>query len=164
MKYKVGDKVRVRRDLVVGNSYTMEDGDRNSYIADMKDVAEANDYVLTINYEDGQYTVEEDKLGYSWTDGMFEGLVTNTEKFESCNTELTDREKFKGWMRKLSSLNDWDKTWNAFNNLTVLKPDDDVYKGQLKIVTDYLFGVEKKKMTKAQIEAELGYEIEIVEE
>ena len=156
MKYKIGDKVRIRKDLVVNNDYGCD-----GYIEEMDDIAKENDYILTIEdcvFNNTEYTMVEDSECCSWTDEMIEGLVTD-EMIE----KPTDREKFEGWMRNLSSLDGWDKTWDAFNNLTVLEPDDDEYKGQLKIVTDYLFGEEKKKMTKAEIEKELGYEIEIVE-
>ena len=77
--------------------------------------------------------------------------------------EPTDREKFEECMRKLSSLNGSSTEWRAFDNLTLFNPDEANYEDYLKVVSNYLFG-EPKKMTKAEIEAELSYKIEIVEE
>lgn len=161
MKYKIGDKVRIRRDLVVNNDYGCD-----CYIEEMDDIAKENDYILTIEecvFNNTEYIMVEGSEGCSWTDEMIEGLVTD-EMIE----EPTDREKFEGWMRKLSRLDSKDDTWKAFDRLTYLEADDVEDKGDfekaLKLVADYLFGVEKKKMTKAEIEAELGYSIEIVEE
>lgn len=163
MKYKVGDKVRIRRDLKVGNFY-----DEWLLTDEMEEDIKSNDYILTISkayiaydnktpvYNYKKNTLRMD-LCSKWelTESMIEGLV---------ETELTDREKFEGWMRKLSSSDSLGRQWIAFNNLTMLEPNDDEYESNLEIVSDFLFGVVKKNMTKAEIEAELGYEIEIVEE
>jgi hypothetical protein len=67
-------------------------------------------------------------------------------------------------MKKLSNLDSNTDTWRAFDRLTYLNEDEKEFKEAFNIVADYLFGTEKKKMTKAEIEAELGYKIEIVEE
>lgn len=147
MKYKIGDKVRIRRDLVAGKRY----GD-NTYIDTMEWDAKSHDYVLTINkytWNNTQYSMVES--GFNWTEEMIEGLA-----------ELTDRQKFEGWMRKLSSLPYDNKVWHAFNYIVITEPDKDGYDDKLKIVSDFLFA-EKKKMTKGEIEKELGYKIEIVE-
>ena len=154
MKYNIGDKVRIRKDLVAGKTYGC-----NTYIDKMNRIAKNFDYILTIGgYNDNktQYTMDENggSPTWYWTDEMIEGLVEE---------QPTDREKFERWMRYLSSLDGCCKTYDAFNNLTMLEPDDDEYEDNLKTVSDYLFGIAKKKMTVAEIEAELGYEIEIVE-
>lgn len=154
MKYKIGDKVRIKKDLVVNNDYGYD-----CYIEEMDDIAKENDYILTIEdcvFNNTEYIMVEDSEGCSWTDEMIEGLVTD-EMIE----EPTDREKFEGWMRKLSSLKSEDRVWNAFNYCVTTEPNKRGYEDELKIISDYLFA---KKMTKAEIEAELGYSIEIVEE
>lgn len=154
MKYKIGDKVRIKKDLVVNNDYGYD-----CYIEEMDDIAKENDYILTIEdcvFNNTEYIMVEDSEGCSWTDEMIEGLVTD-EMIE----EPTDREKFEGWMRKLSSLKGEDRVWNAFNYCVTTEPNKRGYEDELKIISDYLFA---KKMTKAEIEAELGYSIEIVEE
>jgi hypothetical protein len=148
MKYKIGDKVRIKKDLVVEKAY----GD-NTYIGKMDTIAKNFDYILTIkgyNFNRTQYVMLEDGEMWNWTEEMIEGLYI----------EPTDREKFEECMRKLSSLKSEDRVWNAFNHCVTTEPDEDGYEDELKIISDYLFG---KKMSKTEIEKELGYKIEIVE-
>lgn len=151
MKYKVGDKVKIKKNLIVGNGYG---GD--TYVEDMEEIAKDYDYILTVSkvfdcYGDNiEYLMAEDN-GWYWIDEMIEGLA-----------EPTDREKFEGWIRKLSSLAYDDVVWQAFNYIVTSDPEERGYDDRLKIISDFLFT--KKKMTKTEIEAELGYEIEIVEE
>ena len=68
MKYKVGDKVRVRRDLQIGTPY-----------GDWLFSSGMNDYkgkVVTISGTyPNKYRVREDKERWVWTDEMLEGLV-----------------------------------------------------------------------------------------
>lgn len=65
MKYKVGDKVRIRKDLVTGGSYGC-----SVAVDDMTDMAGS---VVTIESVGSiGYYIEEDPDGYCWTDEMFE--------------------------------------------------------------------------------------------
>jgi hypothetical protein len=67
MKYKVGDKVRVRKDLAVGSNYG-----RERFVENMKSFIGK---VVTIsNVSDAEYMILEDD-SYGWTDEMFEGLA-----------------------------------------------------------------------------------------
>lgn len=68
MKYKVGDKVRVRRDLKNDVSYGSQ--------CTVEEMMDYKGNVVTIS-EVGQtcYQIEGDEEGWSWTDEMFEGLV-----------------------------------------------------------------------------------------
>lgn len=79
MKYKVGDKVRVRRDLQIRTHY-------EDYIF----VSGMNDYkgsVVTISkVYSTYYCIEEDIENWMWTDEMFEGLA---------DEELTAEEAIK---------------------------------------------------------------------
>ena len=68
MKYKVGDKVRVRKDLVIDSCYGREDfvGEMKSFIGK----------IVTINrVMDEEYMILEDDGDYAWTEEMFEGLA-----------------------------------------------------------------------------------------
>lgn len=68
MKYKVGDKVRIREDLVIGGNYG-----GSVAVDDMEDMGGS---VVTIERVGNLgYYIEEDPDGYCWTDEMFEGLV-----------------------------------------------------------------------------------------
>lgn len=66
MKYKVGDKVRIREDLVMGGDYG-----GSVAVDDMADMAGS---VVTIERvgERFGYCIEEDPDDYCWTDEMFE--------------------------------------------------------------------------------------------
>ena len=161
MKYKVGDRVKIRKDLVVDEYY-----DEWCFTEEMERDVKSNDYILTISeaytaydenipvyrYEEDTHRTNSQIHKWELTESMIEGLAEPP----------TDREKFEGWMRKLSSLG-VDETWNAFNYCVTHKPDNYDYDAKLKVLSDYLFDT-KKKMTKTEIEAELGYSIEIVEE
>lgn len=73
MRYKVGDKVRVRGDLIVGKRY-------GQYFN--KDMAKLINKVITIRkvVNKNFYKIEEDAY-YCWTDEMFEPVVvTNWDK------------------------------------------------------------------------------------
>ncbi len=63
MKYKVGDKVRIREDLVVGGNYG-----GYTVVDDMTDMVGS---VATIETVVG-YCIKEDPNHYFWTDEMFE--------------------------------------------------------------------------------------------
>ena len=79
-KFKVGDKVRIRKDLRRGERYYMEDGvDHNCVTPDMLELCDKIVTVVRIAY-DNQYIIEFDgvKNEYHWTDEMFEGLATET--------------------------------------------------------------------------------------
>lgn len=65
MKYKVGDKVRIREDLVMGGNYG------GSVAVD--DMVDMGGNVVTIERVGNLgYYIEEDPDGYCWTDEMFE--------------------------------------------------------------------------------------------
>ena len=68
MKYKVGDKVRVRSDLKNDVSYGSQ--------CTVEEMMDYKGNVVTIS-EVGQtcYQIEGDEEGWSWTDEMLEGLV-----------------------------------------------------------------------------------------
>ena len=72
MKYKVGDKVRVRSGLQINRSYGAY-----TFVSGMSDykgsVVAISEVYLTC------YCIEEDKGIWKWTDEMFEGLAALTE-------------------------------------------------------------------------------------
>lgn len=80
MKYKVGDKVRVREDLIVDAMY----GDENVYFR--SDMACYKGQIVTISrVGDYFYKIEEDPFYYSWTDEMFEDVSDDENKARTVN-------------------------------------------------------------------------------
>jgi hypothetical protein len=77
MKYKIGDKVRVKGELCQCKQYYMDD----SFIADVvtEDMKYLCGKVVTISDYTGilgrKYEVVEDEHGRMWTDEMFEDEV-----------------------------------------------------------------------------------------
>lgn len=88
MKYKVGDKVRVRRDLRISTNY----GDY-MFVSGMDDYKGS---VVTISdVFSNVYYIKEDKGKWGWTDELFEGLAED---------ELTAEEAIKIQAEICSSL------------------------------------------------------------
>ena len=80
LKYKIGDRVKVRSDLELYKTYSMENNPfTNTVTADM---LKWQGKVVTIRHVGDQYALEE--IGYSWTDDMFEGLAIEYELPKDC--------------------------------------------------------------------------------
>ena len=77
MRYKVGDKVKVRKDLVVDKDYGGVD-----FIDDM---VQFKGKIVTIESVDCDcYFIKENKFEfkYGWVDEMLEPVITNWDKVE----------------------------------------------------------------------------------
>lgn len=107
MRYKVGDKVRVRQDLAVGENY-------GGYFFS-RGMEEFKGKILTIeNVVCDCYFIEEDKFGfkYSWTGEMLEPVITNWDKVKE-ELNLEDFIKRSGIcsaihrVRKENNCNGW---------------------------------------------------------
>ena len=74
MRFKVGDKVRVRKDLKVGNRYYMDDKKEDiGFVFGMKEFLGK---IVTISgFCCGMYDIKESN--HSWTDEMFEPVCNN---------------------------------------------------------------------------------------
>lgn len=157
MKYKVGDKVKVRDDLKVYDYY-------GCYMM-TNIMSNFSGKEVTIDYVSNTfYTIEEDENAYRWTDEMFEDV----------KDDEAETAKFRAFLEEVANLDadDYDKEYAMLKDIV-----DCGYNAHYKDKYDYDEAVnglcnfyrkfkptEKKKMTKAEIEAELGYKIEIVEE
>lgn len=85
-KYKVGDVVRVREDLVEGEVYYDEDGDRrNDVTSEMMDLA--GQEVTIVDETTWGYELKEDAYKYGWTDEMFAGLASDVKDGENAADE-----------------------------------------------------------------------------
>lgn len=81
MEYKIGDKVRIRKDLIVDEYYGKEHF--------MLEMAKFRGKIVTIksSYYIG-YQIKEDKTGWCWTDEMIECKVNEQVIFKGNKTTL----------------------------------------------------------------------------
>lgn len=90
MNYKVGDKVRVRKDLVVDRDYGGVD-----FIDDM---VQFKGKIVTIKRADIKfYCIEGDKGEFAWTDEMLEPVVTNWDKVKEGAKEALEKMNVNNW-------------------------------------------------------------------
>lgn len=100
MKYKVGDKVRVRKDLEVGNMY-------GGYtFVDSMNEFKGKELTIRKLYP-SSYELIEDKGEYGWTDEMLEPTkpsLLDVINFMHPNLDLKEGEEFKieGYRHKYS--------------------------------------------------------------
>lgn len=73
MKYKVGNRVRVRRDLEEGKCY-----DNCLVVSEMAKLAGEIVTISKVNEDIERYSIEEDCI-WAWNEEMFEGLVPFTK-------------------------------------------------------------------------------------
>lgn len=70
MRYNIGDKVRVRKDLKIDQHYCMENGKEDKFLDEM---AQFRGKIVTIGgVFFGKYLIKEDHSNWFWTDEMFE--------------------------------------------------------------------------------------------
>ena len=80
-KYKVGEKVVIRKDLIANedNWYAMEDGEADDSVTEaMVVIANSRDFV-TIKEVFEKYLIAEDNGDWCWTDGMIAGLYEDPQ-------------------------------------------------------------------------------------
>ena len=97
MKYKVGDKVRVRDDIEVYREYKMEDSKELAWIN--PEMLKFKGEILTITEinQYGKYSVKEDNELWSWTDEMFSGLAVSRPKIViTTDGKTTTAKMYKG--------------------------------------------------------------------
>jgi hypothetical protein len=153
MKYKVGDKVKVRDDLVVDYKYGSD-----AFVDGMSALKGKVVTIKTCFTSRDKYAIE--GSDYAWTDEMFEDDSEEIAKFRAFLEEVADYrsdEYMEQYLRLsyimgIGEVDDDEKMDEAVNKLC------DFYK------TFTPTKETKKKMTKAEIEDALGYKIEIVEE
>lgn len=85
MKHKVGDKVKIRKNLKANVNYGT-----TVAVEEMVELAGKTATIECVNedcYGDIFYHLEEDKNGWYWTDDMFEDAVTNADKIRNMSDE-----------------------------------------------------------------------------
>jgi len=177
MRFKVGDKVRVKTDLITNREY-------NDGCMCQKEMTALRGKVVTIrgfNSDHTRYLVLEDLGGWCWTDEMFEpvgfnkNLLTDGVIVKCRNNDLYIMlgERLigpTGWLRVSDYDNDLkirysDPEWDI---VTIYRPDKpynieslfDV--GYLQLIAER--PEEVKEMTLAEVCKELGYNVKIVKE
>lgn len=170
MRFKVGDKVRVREDLVIHKAYG------SAIFVDCMD--EFKGKIVTIDESfssknGDRYRIKE--TGYNWSEEMLEPYFKTNNKVkilkDECNKEYIDL---------IVSQNDYEFNVQFYLDRITVGDKEIVekresfgdipmslYPRELEVSFDlktYNYKKLKKKMTKKEIEKELGCEIEIVEE
>ena len=80
MKYKVGDKVRVRDDLELGKWYSMNNHTFSDFVNSKMITFKGKEVTILADNCFGMYRIKEDNGEYHWTDEMFSGLATSLPK------------------------------------------------------------------------------------
>lgn len=144
MKYKVGDKVRVRRDLENDVSYGSQ--------CTVEEMMDYKGNVVTIS-EVGQtcYQIEGDEEGWSWTDEMLEGLVEELTAEEAIRLKCEMCESISCSECKFSRLNNGE---NLFCNKFLEKYPEQV----VEILKQW-----RKDHEKKEVETEITLCVLIIE-
>lgn len=82
MKYKVGDKVRIRKDLNINKEYNGVNVNEEMMSWEGEEVT-----ISEVLAEDNGYEIEEDDGYFLWTDSMFEDAMTNADKIRNMRDE-----------------------------------------------------------------------------
>jgi hypothetical protein len=177
MKFKVGDKVRVRKDLVDEQKYGGQ-----CFVYDM---SKFMDKIATIkSVYNSCYCIEEDGGEWFWTDEMFESNVINcftkADLKDGMVVEYRDGDRRMVMGNKFISdfgfafLHNFTNTLEGkcFDSMTI----DKIYKSSSHTLDGYFKNYNLtliwkrpteepiKEMTVAEIEKELGYKVKIKSE
>ena len=173
MKYKVGDKVRIRKDLKSKRA----DGSYEDYgIAVNKDMEKLAGKVVTIKcVNERLYTIEE--YSYVWTDKMFEdyadeGYAGKPSKEELFNMPMGTKIITDKGCKYVYDKENFAKQDALIDNYDIddnLNLTNDSYYGTKIVevqIPEYktVWKEAPRKMTLKEIEALVGYPVEIVEE
>lgn len=82
MKHKVGDKVRIRKDLRIDKEH-----DEVSVVDEMGTWIGEEVTISKVLAEDNGYGIKEDDGYFLWTDSMFEDAMTNADKIRNMSDE-----------------------------------------------------------------------------
>lgn len=96
MKYKVGDKVKVREDLSTKDAY-----DGCSFVPEMKLFLGETVTIHKVCGNINRYEIKEDHGAWYWTDSMFEPLES-----ENSTDEINDSEEWVLCIDDINKLND----------------------------------------------------------
>ena len=171
MKYKVGDKVRVKKELKEGDDFDI-------YVSE--EMAKYAGKIVTIarkskNYGNStRYEIEEERF-WDWTEDMFEDSIKPTKEEllkmpigTIIKTDSKEHNIFAKVGKNDFCNDDVDHIENCNINddlsLDVYFANEIVEIQEPAYTTIYKKNTEIKEMTVKQIEKELGYSIKIIEE
>jgi hypothetical protein len=121
MKYKVGDKVRVREDLIHGREY----GGITFYMDGCKGKIVTISFVCSSNY----YEIAEDEDKWNWTDEMFEDIVENKNKKYKVGDKVKIREDLVADEEygEIDYISDMDKWKGKIVTISFVDNDNNCY-------------------------------------
>ena len=166
MKFKVGEKVKIKKNLKKGYDFKY-------YVADeMEKFKGKTVTIYSVNSK--AYRIEEDNMNWEWTEDMLEGLaiITKEELFKMpLGTIIKTDEKEHNIFVKVGENDFYNDDADHIESCDV---NDDLslkYFGN-KIIeiqepnytTIYKEDKQVKEMTIAEIEKELGYPIKVIKE
>ena len=178
MKFKVGDKVRVKNDLIRWHTYG-----GYTYTGGMEEMI--GDKVATISHVDHgrreHYHLAGDSMYYCWTDEMLE--LAEEKQFTKADlkpgmvVENCDGTRYLFVNDKFANVNEWsdskryndDLTHSVYDNLHIVKVyistgytlDTMLSNRSLTLIWERKEPV--KEMTVAEIEKQLGHKVKIVD-
>ena len=167
MKFKVGEKVKIKKNLKEGYGFKY-------YVADeMEKFKGKTVTIYSVNSE--AYRIEEDNMSWDWTEDMFEGLaiITKEELFKmpigtKITTDLEENNIFVKVGENDFCNNDCDHI--EYDNIKEDLSLDYYKEGKIieiqepNYTTIYKEDKQVKEMTIAEIEKELGYPIKVIKE
>lgn len=117
MKYKVGDKVRIRSDLEVGERYGSK-----AFTKNMEQFKEKLVTIINVGYIDKTYYIKEDDMNFFWTDEMIECKV-----YDNID-EFWDDWKNKKVGIRFNSDNEFSSFINDYNfkHFNITRPTPDI--------------------------------------
>lgn len=171
MKFKIGDKVRIRKDLKEGDSFEV-------YVTDRMEEFAGKIVTITKAWKNNgeRYEIKEDMNSYTWSEDMFENSTKPTKEellaMPIGTIIKTDREKNNVYIKvgKNDFCNDYADHIEDVNIEDDLTINCDYYGNKIAEIqeptynTIYKADKEVKEMTIAEIEKELGYPIKVIKE
>ena len=171
MKFKVGDRVRIRKDLKKGDSFEIYVTDEMEELAgEIVTITQVNKSLISV-----RYVIDKDDGIFSWSEDMFEDLAkpTKEELFKmpigtKITTDLEENNIFVKVGENDFCNNDCDHI--EYDNIKEDLSLDYYYEGKIIEIQEpnytiiYKEDKQVKEMTIAEIEKELGYPIKVVKE
>ena len=171
MKFKVGDTVKIRKDLKKGDNFEIYvDSDMEELAGEIVTIKKMYKYLSSERYE-----IDKDKGFYTWTEDMFESIKKPTKE-ELLEMPLgtiikTNEKEHNAYVKvgKYEFFNDYDDISDddinedlSLDYNTVDIKIIEIQQPKHRIV--YKEDNEVKEMTISEIEKEIGYQIKVVKE